>query len=149
MPNRDTSHNGDKYRTATTKTATRQNGDNKNGDNCGQNGDSAYVKTATTIITTNLAAVVCVCVCVSVCKSWPISAHTLSFRIQTFRKCCSHSKIPIRCLWTALCVPLTFIVTSNNDLECKSSRFAAVVRSSVADKQLHFFLTFLTFSVDS
>ena len=37
----DTSHNGDKSRTATTKTATRQNGDNKNGDNCGQNGDSA------------------------------------------------------------------------------------------------------------
>ena len=46
----DTSHNGDKSRTATTngdtskrrqQTATRQNGDNQNGDNCGQNGDSA------------------------------------------------------------------------------------------------------------
>ena len=31
--------------------------------------------------------------------------------------------------------PLFF--TRNNDLECKSSRFAAVVRRSVADKQLH------------
>ena len=30
--------------------------------------------------------------------------------------------------------PLFF--TRNNDLECKSSRFAAVVRRSVADKQL-------------
>ena len=59
------------------------------------------------ILTTNLAAVVCGCV--SVCKIWPISACTLSFRIQTFRKFCSHSKIPIRCLWTAFCVPLSFI----------------------------------------
>ena len=36
----DTSHNGDKSGTATTKTAIRQNGDNHNGDNCGQNGDN-------------------------------------------------------------------------------------------------------------
>ena len=35
--------------------------------------------------------------------------QTLSFRIQTSRKFCSHSKIPIRCLWTAFCVPLSFI----------------------------------------
>ena len=47
--------------------------------------------------------------CVSVCKIWPISACTISFRLQTSRQICSHSKIPIRCLWTAFCVPLSFI----------------------------------------
>ena len=57
------------------------------------------------ILTTNLAA----CVCVCVCKMWPISALTLSFLLQTSRKFCSHSKIPIRCLWTAFCVPLSYI----------------------------------------
>ena len=40
---------------------------------------------------------------------WPISARTLSFRLQTFRKFCSHSNIPIRYLWTAFFVPLSFI----------------------------------------
>ena len=64
---------------------------------------------ATPLLTTNLAAVVCVCGCVSVCKIWPISARTLLFRIHTSRKFCSHSKIPIRCLCTAFCVPLSFI----------------------------------------
>ena len=53
------------------------------------------------ILTTNLA------VCVR--KILPISALTLLFRLQTSRKFCSHSKIPIRCLWTAFCVPLSFI----------------------------------------
>ena len=42
------------------------------------------------ILTTNLAA--CVCVCVR--KSLPISALTLLFRLQTSRKFCSHSKFP-------------------------------------------------------
>ena len=55
------------------------------------------------ILTTNWAA----CVCVR--KIWPISSRTVSFWIQTFRKFCSNSKIPIRCLWTAFCVPLSFI----------------------------------------
>ena len=58
------------------------------------------------ILTTNLAACVSVC---AVCKMWPISARALSFRLQTSRKFCSHSIIPIRCLWTAFCVPLSFI----------------------------------------
>ena len=57
------------------------------------------------ILTTNLAA--CVCLCVR--KILPISPLTLLFRLQTSRKFCSHSKIPIRCLWTAFCVPLSFI----------------------------------------
>ena len=58
------------------------------------------------ILTTNSAA--CVCVCVYV-QNLTISALTHSFRLQTSRKFCSHSKIPIRCLWTAFCVPLSFI----------------------------------------
>ena len=50
------------------------------------------------------------CVCVSVCKIWPISARTLSFRHQTSRKFFSHSNFPICYLWaTAFCVcPLCF-----------------------------------------
>ena len=55
--------------------------------------------------TTNLA----VCVCVCVCKIGPISARTLSFRHQTSRKCFSHSNFPIPYLWTAFCVPLSFV----------------------------------------
>ena len=41
----------------------------------------------------------------------PISARTLSFRLQTSQKFCSHlySNIPICYLWTAFCVPLSFI----------------------------------------
>ena len=71
------------------------------------------------ISTINLAA------CVSVCTIWPSFARTLSFRLQTSRKFCSHSNIPIRYLWTAFFVPLSFIFfTKNNTLECKSSRFA-------------------------
>ena len=58
-------------------------------------------------ITTNLAA--CVSVCVSVQNLTNFCPYTLSFRLQTSRKFCSHSKIPIRCLWTASCVPLSFI----------------------------------------
>ena len=38
-----------------------------------------------------------------------VPKNLFAFRIQTFRKFCSHSKIPIRCLWTAFCVPLSFI----------------------------------------
>ena len=53
-------------------------------------------------LTTNLAA--CVSVCVSVqhltnfCPNALISTPNVP-----------HSKIPIRCLWTAFCVPLSFI----------------------------------------
>ena len=50
-----------------------------------------------------------VCVCVCVCKIGPISARTLSFRHQTSRKFFSHSNFPIPYLWTAFCVPLSFV----------------------------------------
>ena len=71
------------------------------GDNDGNTGITHNLCKA--ILTTNLAA----CLCVR--KILPISALTLLFRLQTSRKFCSHSKIPIRCLWTAFCVPLSFI----------------------------------------
>ena len=58
------------------------------------------------ILTTNLAACVCLCVCA---QNFTNFCPTLLFRLQTYRKFCSHSKIPIRCLWTAFCVPLFFI----------------------------------------
>ena len=45
---------------------------------------------------------------------WPISARTLSFLLQTSRIFCSHSKIPIRSLWTAFCVPLSYIFFTKN-----------------------------------
>ena len=84
-----------------------------------------------TILTTNLAAVVCVCVCVCVRKIWPISALTLLFRIHTSRKFCSHSKIPIRCLWTTFCVPLSLIFYDKRwfriqIVTVRRSRFAAL-----------------------
>ena len=79
------------------------------------------------ILTTNLAA--CVCLCVR--KILPISPLTLLFRLQTSRKFCSHSKIPIRCLWTAFCVPLSFIFYEKRwfimqIVTLRRSRFAAV-----------------------
>ena len=80
-----------------------------------------------TILTTNLAA--CVCLCVR--KILPISPLTLLFHLQTSRKFCSHSKIPIRCLWTAFCVPLSFIFYEKRwfimqIVTLRRSRFAAV-----------------------
>ena len=50
-----------------------------------------------------------VCVCVCVCTIWPISARTISFRHQTSRKFFSHSNFPMPYLWTAFCVPLSFV----------------------------------------
>ena len=37
-----------------------------------------------------------VCVCVCVCKIGPISARTVSIRLQSARKFCSHSNFPMR-----------------------------------------------------
>ena len=95
------------------------------------------------ILTTNLAAVVCVrvcvCVCVDVCQCakfdqfLPARSHFESkrpekkFRIAKFPYAAFGPLFAFHC-------PLFF--TRNNDLEWKSSRFAAVVRRSVADKQL-------------
>ena len=68
--------------------------------------------------------------CVCVCKIWPISARTLSFRHQTSRKFFSHSNFPIPYLWTAFCVPLSFFFfTKNNNLECRDVLKTAMVTS--------------------
>ena len=54
-----------------------------------------------------------------VCKIGPISDRTPSFRHQTSRKFFSHSDFPIPYLWTAFCIPLSFVFTKNNNLECR------------------------------
>ena len=68
---------------------------------------------------------------VRVRKIWPISALTLLFRIHTSQKFCSHSKIPIRCLWTAFCVSLSLIFYDKRwfrmqIVTVRRSRFAAL-----------------------
>ena len=87
-------------------------------------------QTKVSILTTNLAA--CVCVCVFVCaQNFTNFCPTLLFRLQTSRKFCSHSKIPIRCLWTAFCVPLSLIFYDKRwfrmqIVTVRRSRFAAL-----------------------
>ena len=91
------------------------------------------------ILTTNLAAVVCVCVCVSVCvqkfdQFLPSRSHFNSKRPNIFVRIATFPSATFGPLFSFHC-PL--FVTEKNNLEWKSSRFAAVDRRSVADKQLH------------
>ena len=44
-----------------------------------------------------------------VCAKFDQFTRTLSFRHQTSRKFFSHSNFPIPYLWTAFCVPLSFV----------------------------------------
>ena len=89
------------------------------------------------ILTTNLAVVVCVCVDVCQCAKFdqflPARSHFESKRRENFVRIAKFPYAAFGPLFAFHC-PLFF--TRNNDLECKSSRFAAVVRRSVADKQL-------------
>ena len=91
------------------------------------------------LLTTNLAAVVCVCVCVDVCQCakfdqfLPARSHFESKRRENFIRIAKFPYAAFGQLFAFHC-PLFF--TRNNDLECKSSRFAAVVRRSVTDEQL-------------
>ena len=89
----------------------------------------------TTILTTNLAAVVCVdvCQCAKFDQFLPARYHFESKRRENFVRIAKFPYAAFGPLFAFHC-PLFF--TRNNDLECKSSRFAAVVRRSVADKQL-------------
>ena len=93
-----------------------------------------------TIRTTNLAAVVCVCVWMCVCQCakfdqfLPERSYFESKRPEHFVRIAKFPYAAFGPLFAFHC-PLFF--TRNNDLECKSSRFAAVVRRSVADRQLH------------
>ena len=89
------------------------------------------------ILTTNLAAVVCVCVDVCQCAKFdqflPERPHFESKRPENFVRIAKFPYAAFGPLFAFHC-PLFF--TRNNDLEWKSSRFAAVVRRFVADKQL-------------
>ena len=75
-----------------------------------------------------------VCQCAKFDQFLPARSHFESKRSENFvriAKCPYAAFVPL----FAFHYPLFF--TRNNDLECKSSRFATVVRHSVADKQLH------------
>ena len=87
------------------------------------------------ILTTNLAAVVCVdmCQCAKFDKFLPARSHFESKRSENFVRIAKFPYAAFGPLFAFHC-PLYF--TRNNDLEWKSSRFAAVVRRSVAGKQL-------------
>ena len=86
------------------------------------------------ILTTNLAAVVCVCVSVQNLTNFCPYAHFDSKRPENFVRI---AKFPYGAFGPLFAFHCPLFFTRNNDLECKSSRFAAVVRRSVADKQLH------------
>ena len=58
------------------------------------------------ILTTNLAACVCVSVCAKFDQFLPERSHFDAKRPKFFFP---HSNIPIRYIWTAFCVPLSFI----------------------------------------
>ena len=83
-------------------------------------------------LTTNLAA--CVCQCAKFDQFLPERSHFGSKRPENFVRIAKFPYAAFGPLFAFHC-PLFF--TRNNDLECKSSRFAAVDRRSVADKQLH------------
>ena len=88
------------------------------------------------ILTTNLAAVVCVCVsmCAKFDQFLPGCSHFDSKRPKFFVRIATFPSATFGPLFSFHC-PL--FVTENNNLEWKSSSFAAVDRRSVADKQLH------------
>ena len=75
-----------------------------------------------------------VCQCAQFDQFLPARSHFESKRSENFVRIAKFPYAAFGSLFAFHC-PLFF--TRNNDLECKSSRFAAVVRRSVADKQLH------------
>ena len=83
------------------------------------------------ILTTNLAAVVCVCAKFD--QFLPARFYFESKRPENFVRIAKFPYAAFGPLFAFHC-PLFF--TRNNDLEWKSSRFAVIVHSSVADKQL-------------
>ena len=86
-------------------------------------------------LTTNLAAVVCVdvCQCAQFDQILPARSHFESKRPEN---CVRIAKFPYAAFGPLLAFHCPLFFTRNNDLEWKSSHFAAVVRRSVADKQL-------------
>ena len=83
-------------------------------------------------LTTNLAA--CVCQCAKFDQFLPARSHFGSKRPEN---CVRIAKFPYAAFGPLFAFHCPLFFTRNNDLECKSSRFTAVDRRSVADKQLH------------
>ena len=77
---------------------------------------------------------VCVCVCAKFYQFLPLRSYFVSKRPENFVRIAKFPYAAFGPLFAFHC-PLFF--TRNNNLQCKSSRFAVVVRSSVADRQLH------------
>ena len=75
-----------------------------------------------------------VCQCAKFDKFLPARSHFDSKRPENFDRIAKFPYAAFGPLFAFHC-PLFF--TRNNDLECKSSSFAAVDRRSVADKQLN------------
>ena len=75
-----------------------------------------------------------VCQCAKFDQFLPARSHFKSKRPENFVRIAKFPYAAFGPLFAFHC-PLFF--TRNNDLELKSSRFAAVVRRSVADRQLH------------
>ena len=74
------------------------------------------------------------CVCAQFDQFLPAHFHFESKRSENFVRIAKFPYAAFGPLFAFRC-PLFF--TRSNDLECKSSRFGAVVRRSVADRQLH------------
>ena len=91
---------------------------------------------ASHILTTNFAAVVCVdvCQCAKFDQFLPARSH---FESKCSENLVRIAKFPYAAFGPLFAFHCPLFFTRNNDLECKSSRFAAVVRRSVAAKQLH------------
>ena len=70
--------------------------------------------------------------CVCVCKIGQISARTLSFRHQTSRNFFSHSNFPIPYLWTAFCVPLSFVFLRKTIIYNQESGIRNILLSPMA-----------------
>ena len=75
-----------------------------------------------------------VCVCAQFYQFLPLRSYFVSKRPENFVRIAKFPYAAFGPLFAFHC-PLFF--TRNNNLQCKSSRFAVVVRSSVADRQLH------------
>ena len=74
------------------------------------------------------------CVCAKCDKFLPAHFHFESKRSENFVRI---AKLPYAAFGPLFAFHCPLFFTRSNDLECKSSRFAAVVRRSVADRQLH------------
>ena len=77
---------------------------------------------------------VCVCVCAKFYQFLPLRSYFVSKRPKIFVRI---AKFPYAAFGPLFALHCPLFFTRNNNLQCKSSRFAVVVRSSVADRQLH------------